>query len=491
MRSSGILMHISSLPGPYGIGTMGKQAYRFVDFLAAAGQHQWQVLPTGPTSYGDSPYQSFSTYAGNPYFIDLETLEEEKLLLPGEAARYDWGGDPSRVDYEKIYQGRAAILYQAYLLGWRRDEAQVVSFEEANRGWLEDYALYMALKRHFQMHSWQEWPADIRLRQPAAIQRYRAQLKNDIRFWTYVQYLYYRQWQALKSYANERGISIIGDIPIYVALDSADVWANPQVFQLDQEGRPRKVAGVPPDDYAQDGQLWGNPLYNWDYLKSTEYRWWMDRMSFLTQMFDRIRIDHFRGFESYYAIPAQEETARNGQWEPGPGMDFFRALKDRVGDFPFIAEDLGYLTPQVLEMVQEAGYPGMKVLHFAFDCWCQSLYLPFRYPHNCVVYTGTHDNQTTRGWFASLIDADRQFCRDYLDLAGDNRIAWKLTALAWSSVADLAIVPMQDLLDLDDDARMNTPSTSAGNWQWRMADGALTDQLAARLRHLTCTYGRI
>ena len=484
-------MHISSLPGPYGIGAMGREARRFVDFLAAAGQHHWQVLPAGPTSYGDSPYQSFSTYAGNPYFIDLAQLEEDQLLLPGEAARYDWGGDRGRVDYEKLYKSRTAVLNQAYLLGWRRDEEKVAAFEEANRRWLPDYALYMALKRHFSNKSWQEWPLDIRLRQPEAIRRYRAQLKNDIRFWTYVQYLFFTQWQELKIYANQRGVSIIGDIPIYVALDSADVWANPSVFQLGEDGRPTKVAGVPPDDYAKDGQLWGNPLYNWKKLDADGFGWWLDRMEFLTQMYDLIRIDHFRGFESYYAVPAQEDTARNGQWEQGPGMKFFQALKERVGDFPFIAEDLGYLTPQVLEMVKESGYPGMKVLHFAFDCWCQSIYLPFRYHHNCVVYTGTHDNQTTRGWFASLNDADRQFCRDYLDLAADNQVAWKLIALAWSSVADLAIAPMQDFLNLDDDARMNTPSTSQGNWQWRMADGALTDALAEKIRRLTCTYGRI
>lgn len=492
MRSSGILLHITSLPGPYGVGTMGPQARAFVDFLAQAGQRHWQVLPVGPTSYGDSPYQSFSTYAGSPYLISLEELEADGLLLAGEASSVDWGSDPLQVDYEKLYRGRTTVLRRAFERGGQRDRDQVAAFRREHKSWLEDYALFMALKTRFAMVCWQDWPdRALRLREPEALAQAGAELREDVDFWVYVQYLFYTQWQSLREYAGDQGVALVGDIPIYVALDSADAWSHPEILQLDGEGRPIRVAGCPPDAFTEDGQLWGNPLYNWEALAADGFGWWLDRVEILSRLYDVVRIDHFRGFESYYAIPAGAQNAKIGQWCPGPGLALFEAIRRRVGELRFIAEDLGFLTPQVRDMVTASGYPGMKVLQFAFDCWCQSDYLPFRYDHNCVVYTGTHDNNTILGWFASQNEADRQFCRDFLDLRDDREVCWKLIAAAWSSVADLAIAPMQDFLELGEEARMNEPSTLGGNWQWRMAQGVLTDGLAGRIRRLTCVYGRV
>ena len=382
-------MAVSSLPSPYGIGTLGKAAYDFADFLKDAGQSYWQMLPLGPTSYGDSPYQSFSAYAGNPYFIDPDMLAADGLLTAAECAAPDWGSDPRHVDYGKIYESRFTLLHKAYKRGWERDAEAVAAFAQDNARWLPDYALYMACKRHFGMKSWTEWPDDdLRLRKnEAVLDKYRTLLREDVQFFTYLQFLFFRQWTALRDYVHQQGIRIIGDLPIYVAMDSADVWAEPQFFQLDDDLVPKAVAGVPPDYFTADGQLWGNPLYDWPAHKATGFDWWKQRMKHATSIYDVVRIDHFRGFESYYSIPAGSTTAAGGHWEKGPDRDFIHAMQQTLGGGNIIAEDLGYLTPEVKAMLAESGYPGMKIMQFAFDSREPGNYLPYTYPHNSVVYT--------------------------------------------------------------------------------------------------------
>ena len=380
-RSSGILMPISSLPSPHGIGTLGTEARKFVDFLADAGQSWWQILPVSPTSYGDSPYQSFSAYAGNPYFIDLDLLCEDGLLTPEEVNAVNWGNDPAKVDYSAIYNGRFPLLRLATERGWERDADKVKTFLGENAAWLPDYALFMALKRHFGMKSWTDWPdEDVRLRRPEAVQRYQKELDEDIRLFTYIQYLFFRQWEALRAYAHEKGIGIIGDLPIYVAMDSADVWADPRAFQLDERNVPAEVAGVPPDYFTADGQLWGNPLYDWDAMKADGYSWWVRRIAGASRLYDILRIDHFRGLESYWAVPYGETTAKIGRWVKGPGMDLIGVLTAKFPNIQFIAEDLGYLTPEVRQLLKESGLPGMKVLQFAFDSREAANYLPHTSP---------------------------------------------------------------------------------------------------------------
>ena len=490
-RSCGILMPISSLPSPHGIGTLGAEARKFVDFLADAGQSWWQILPVGPTSYGDSPYQSFSAYAGNPYFVDLDLLCEDGLLTPAEVNSVNWGTDPAKVDYSAIYNSRFPLLHLAMERGWERDADKVAAFSEENASWLPDYALFMAVKRHFGMQSWTEWPdEDIRLRRPEAVARYQEELADDIRLFTYIQYLFFRQWEDLRSYAHEKGIGIIGDLPIYVAMDSADVWADPRAFQLDERNVPAEVAGVPPDYFTADGQLWGNPLYDWDAMKADGYTWWIRRIAGASRLYDILRIDHFRGLESYWAVPYGETTAKIGRWVKGPGMDFIGVLTEKFPNIQFIAEDLGYLTPEVRQLLEDSGLPGMKVLEFAFDSREAANYLPHTYPRHCVCYAGTHDNATLMGWKDEAAPADIAMARQYLGLNDEEGFHWGVLRGGQSSVADLFVAQMQDYLGLGSEARMNTPGILGGNWQWRMLSGQITDALTARIAGMARLYGR-
>lgn len=490
-RSSGILMPVSSLPSPYGIGTLGQAAREFADFLAAAGQSWWQMLPVGPTSYGDSPYQSFSAYAGNPYFIDLDYLREDGLLEQAEIDGLDWGGDPGRVDYAAIYENRFSLLQKAADRGWQRDTEAVAAFAAKNKEWLPDYALFMALKRHFGMTAWTAWPdREIRLRRPGAVTRYKKALEADIRLFTYIQYLFFRQWEALRAYAHEKGVGIIGDLPIYVSMDSADVWADPRSFQLDENNVPREVAGVPPDYFSADGQLWGNPLYDWEAMHRDGYQWWIRRISGAARLYDILRIDHFRGLESYWAVPYGETTAKIGRWVKGPGMDLLRVLTARFPNIQFIAEDLGYLTPEVQKLLQDSGFPGMKVLEFAFDSREPSNYLPHTYTPHCVCYAGTHDNATLMGWKDEADPADIAMARRYLGLHEEEGFHWGVLRGGMSSVSDLFVAQMQDYLGLGSDSRMNTPGTLGGNWQWRMLPGQITEELTKHIAEMTTLYGR-
>ena len=490
-RSCGILMPISSLPSPHGIGTLGAEARKFVDFLADAGQSWWQILPVGPTSYGDSPYQSFSAYAGNPYFVDLDLLCEDGLLTPAEVNSVNWGTDPAKVDYSAIYNSRFPLLHLAMERGWERDADKVAAFSEENASWLPDYALFMAVKRHFGMQSWTEWPdEDIRLRRPEAVARYQEELADDIRLFTYIQYLFFRQWEDLRSYAHEKGIGIIGDLPIYVAMDSADVWAAPRAFQLDERNVPAEVAGVPPDYFTADGQLWGNPLYDWDAMKADGYTWWIRRIAGASRLYDILRIDHFRGLESYWAVPYGETTAKIGRWVKGPGMDFIGVLTEKFPNIQFIAEDLGYLTPEVRQLLEDSGLPGMKVLEFAFDSREAANYLPHTYPRHCVCYAGTHDNAPLMGWKDEAAPADIAMARQYLGLNDEEGFHWGVLRGGQSSVADLFVAQMQDYLGLGSEARMNTPGILGGNWQWRMLSGQITDALTARIAGMARLYGR-
>ena len=489
-RSAGILLSITSLPGQYGIGCFSKNAYEFVDWLKEAGQTYWQILPLGPTSYGDSPYQSFSTFAGNPYFISLEELVEEGVLTEKECDGADFGKKADSIDYEKIYRSRYPLLHKAYERSRISEDPEYVRFVEENRWWLSDYALFMAVKDRFGGAPWTEWAEDIRLRRGNSMDDYRRELYFDIEFQQYLQYKFFCQWKKLKAYANEKGIQIIGDIPIYVAMDSADAWAHPELFQLNEQNVPTAVAGCPPDGFSATGQLWGNPLYRWEYHKSTGYDWWMSRMWYSFQLYDVVRIDHFRGFDSYYAIPAGAKTAKKGEWKKGPGMDLFRMLEKKLGTLNIIVEDLGFLTPSVRKMVKDSGFPGMKVLQFAFDPREESDYLPHNYTSHSVVYTGTHDNETSVGWFQTAPRECVSFAKKYLSLTKEEGYHWGMMRGAWASVSDLAIVPMQDVLGLGNKARMNTPSTLGCNWKWRAKKDQITPALAAKIRKYMKMYGR-
>lgn len=491
MRKGGILLPVSSIPSKYGIGTFSKQAYEFVDFLENAGQSFWQILPLGPTGYGDSPYQSFSTFAGNPYYIDLEELIKKEWLTEAECEAYDFGGNDRYVDYEKIYRSRFKILKTAYQRSKIGDNKEFQKFKAGNAMWLEDYALYMAVKNSFGGASWIEWDEEIKLRRPEAVKAYKEKFAEEIEFYQFQQFLFAAQWFALKAYANKKKISIIGDIPIYVAFDSADTWANPELFQLDGTCTPVGVAGCPPDSFSATGQLWGNPLYRWDYHKETGYEWWMRRIDYCYRLYDTVRIDHFRGFDEYYFIPYGDTTAEFGHWEKGPGYDIFKVMKEKIGKKPVIAEDLGFLTPSVIKLVQRTGYPGMKILQFAFDSREESDYLPHNYSNNSVVYTGTHDNDTTMGWYRLLNRQDKGFAKRYLNIKTTKDIHWEFIRAALSSVADTAIIPIQDYLGLGTEARINTPSTLGENWKWRLKEGQLDAGLAERIRKMTKLYGRI
>ena len=490
-RSSGILLPVSALPSPYGIGTLGRAAYEFVDFLAAAGQTWWQMLPVGPTSYGDSPYQSFSTYAGNPYFVDLDLLREDGLLTQAEIDAVDWGGDPARVDYEKIYRGRFPVLQKAAVRGRDRMREAVEVFQIENARWLPDYALFMALKRHFGMKAWTQWPEEAaRLHRPHALERYRRELEEDVWLFTFVQYLFFRQWNDLRTYAREKGVGIIGDLPIYVAMDSADVWSDPDSFQLDEQNLPVEVAGVPPDAFSETGQLWGNPLYRWEAMRQDGFGWWIRRVEGASRLYDVLRIDHFRGLESYWAVPSGAATAREGRWVKGPGMDLIGVLTGWFPHIQLIAEDLGYLTPEVKALLAQSGLPGMKVLEFAFDSREPSDYLPHTYPRNCVCYAGTHDNAPLLAWKEESSEEDLALAGRYLGLHAEEGFHWGVLRGGMSSVADLFVAQMQDYLGLGWESRMNTPGTLGGNWQWRVDRAALTPELAEKIAGMTRMYGR-
>lgn len=490
MRASGILMHISSFPGNTGIGTLGKYAYEFVDFLKKSGQKYWQILPIGPTGYGDSPYQSFSTFAGNPYFIDFDLLEKYGLLTKKDYYDIDWGDDPEKIDFEKIYNNRFSVLKKAALSFFSNFRGDYESFCEKNSFWLEDYALYMALKDKNGGLPWKEWDTGLKLRNCEALDNVKKELKREIDFWKMTQYLFFKQWNDLKRYANENGILIIGDIPIYVAGDSADVWANPENFLLDEDCDPIDVAGCPPDAFTDDGQLWGNPLYDWEYMKSDGYSWWKKRIEHICNICDFIRIDHFRGFESYYCIPADSKTAKTGEWRKGPGIAFFREMEAALGKKNIIAEDLGYLTYEVKEMLRESGYPGMKVLQFAFDSDGDNDYTLHNFTKNSVAYAGTHDNDTIIGFMKNTNYHTAKRAADYLRLTRDEGYNWGMMKAVWASISDTAIVTMQDLLGLGSEARMNFPSTTVNNWQWRAKEGYLSNELAQKLEYYTRLYHR-
>lgn len=490
MRRSGVLMPVSSLPSRFGIGGFSKEAYDFVDFLAASGQSLWQILPLGPTGYGDSPYQSFSTFAGSPYYISLDALIEEGLLTEEECASVDFGNDTKRVDYEKIYYTRFELLRKAFERANRSDDADYSAFVKENELWLKDYAMYMAVKDSLGGVSWIEWDEEIRLRKPKAMKKYEKELADDIAFYSYQQYLFSKHWSALKEYANKKGIQIVGDIPIYVAFDSADTWAKPELFQLDQKNVPTAVAGCPPDAFSATGQLWGNPLYRWDYHEETGFAWWMQRLAHCFDIYDIVRIDHFRGFDEYWAVPYGDETAENGEWKPGPGYKLFEVMKKTLGNRAVIAEDLGFLTPSVLKLVKKTGYPGMKILQFAFDSREESDYLPHNYVANSIVYTGTHDNDTTLGWYEKLNRKDKAFAKRYLNIKAKKDIQWEFIRAAMASVSDTCVIPMQDYLGLGTEARTNMPSTLGTNWKWRMLPGQFTQELADRILEMTRLYGR-
>jgi len=481
-------MPIFSLPSPYGIGTFGKEAYRFVDFLHKSGQSYWQILPLNPTNYGDSPYQSFSSYAGNPYFIDPDILIEEGLLNKEEADRFDFGED-ELIDYGKLYLHRESLLKIAFSR-FKKDES-FENFVLENSYWLDDFALFMTIKKKFSDTSWQNWSKPYRVRDREALKQVSSEYSELLSFYKFVQFKFSEQWKALKSYANGKGIKIIGDMPIYVAYDSADVWASPEQFALNKDGKPRKVAGCPPDAFSEDGQLWGNPIYNWKLMKEQKYVWWKKRISYALSLYDVLRIDHFRGFESYYAIPYGETSAKNGRWVKGPGIEFFDELKKKFGkNMPIIAEDLGHLTPAVFKMHRQTGFPGMKVLQFAFDSREESEYLPHNYIKNCVVYTGTHDNDTIMGWLKSAAPEDVRNAHNYLNYPNDEGFNWAMIKAAMMSVADTCIIMMNDLIGLDSSGRINVPSTVGANWKWRIKSECINEWLAEILYENTRLYGR-
>jgi 4-alpha-glucanotransferase len=497
-RSSGVLLHPTSLPGAWSIGDLGAHAYRFVDFLHQASQTLWQILPLGPTGYGDSPYQCFSAMAGNVLLISPERLVEAGLLNQADleqiAAPHQATFPSPTVDYEISHAFKSAMLARSFehfrSHGSAVQHDAFVEFCREQVGWLDDYALFIALKQQHDGASWHTWDRDLARRKKSAIKRAGEQLRDQVELEKYKQYIFFSQWLPLKAYANERGIRIMGDMPIFVAYDGADVWANPQLFYLDEDGLPTVVAGVPPDYFSATGQLWGNPLYCWDQMAKRGYSWWTERISVALQVYDMLRIDHFRGFAAYWEVPANEETAINGQWVPGPGAALFKAIERKLGQLPLIAEDLGLITEDVHELRDQFDLPGMIVLQFAFGGKADNIYLPHNHHKNTVVYTGTHDNDTTIGWFDNLDVASREHVRRYLGHSADD-IAWDLLRMALASVGDMAIIPLQDLLRLDSSARMNTPGVPSGNWAWRFAEHELSDGLAEGLRLLTETYGRI
>lgn len=489
-RGAGILLAVTSLPSPYGIGTMGKEAFRFVDTLSDLRQKYWQVLPIGPTSFGDSPYQSFSAFAGNPYLIDLDILIAEGLLKQEEVDGCNWGNKKDDVDYALIYESRFKVLKSAFERFDAKDEA-FRKFCKENKDWLEDYSLYMAVKDEMNGREWLSWEKGLRDREAGALERYKELLKEQIVFWMFLQYKFFEQWSALKSYANEQGIRIIGDIPLYVALDSADVWANREQFKLNEEGRPIEVAGCPPDAFSDDGQKWGNPLYDWEKMESEGFGWWKKRMEANGRLFDIIRIDHFIGVAKYYSIPAEDETARNGRWNKGPGKKLTDMIEKTLGKSRIIAEDLGVAVPAVKKLLAKTGWPGMHVLLFAFDGNTANEHLPHNYADgNLVVYAGTHDNETVVGYFRDKTKQELAYLYEYLNIKKKADIPDAVIRAAYASVADIVIMQMQDLLKLGNEARMNFPSTVGTNWRWRVLKGSLGEERRAWIRTMTLLYRR-
>ena len=497
MRTCGVLMHITSLPSPYGVGTLGSEAYKFVDFLKKAGQTYWQILPVGPTGFGDSPYQSYSAFAGNPMLIDIDELIKAGLVSEDDKDLKILAEKKEFADFGQMFSFKRLILAKAHAaFAANADSEQKYLFGKfcrKNAWWLDDYAMFMSMKYFFKQVMWTEWADSYRLRDPQTLAKYAEEHGVDIDCWKFMQFLFFRQYKKLKKYANKRGISIYGDMPIYVSMDSSDIWANPEMFMLDSDRKPTKVAGCPPDDFSPTGQLWGNPLYDWDYMDKDGYKWWISRVKYSAKLFDLTRIDHFRGFESFYAIPAEDETAEHGEWLKGPSMKLFRAIKAALGDVPLVAEDLGFLTDDVKAMLSEAGYPGMKILEFGFG-GDNSDYLPHNYVKNSVVYIGTHDNETALGWYMGMDKKGRKRVRKYLGLskgASDSDIVWALVRAAYASVSDGCVIQMQDLLCLDNRARMNIPSTiGGGNWAWRLKGGECTPELAKKLKKLAKVYYR-
>ena len=494
-RSSGVLLHPTSLPGRFGIGDLGSHAYTFVDFLVNSKQSLWQVLPLGPTGYGDSPYQCFSAFAGNPLLISPDRLVEDGYL-PAKAISDVPNFPAARVDFGWVIDYKTELLRRAFehFQSQARPTQQQAfeQFSEQHAGWLDDYALFMAVKtHHVEEHGgvWNTWPQEIARRTPEGLQKWREKLRDEVQYYKFLQFLFFQQWQALKNYANERGVRIVGDVPIFVAFDSADVWANPELFFLEEDGSPSVVAGVPPDYFSETGQRWGNPLYRWEHIAQNDYEWWTRRLAMTLATVDIVRIDHFRGFEGYWEIPATEPTAVRGRWVKGPGAAVFQAIRDRLGELPIIAEDLGVITSEVEALRDRFDFPGMKILQFAFGGERNSNFLPHNFVKNCVVYTGTHDNETTRGWYRNANVQEKDHVRRYIARSGDD-IAWDMIRLALASVANMAVVPMQDLLDLGNDARMNYPSKESGNWQWRYTENMLTSVIAQRLREMAVLYGR-
>lgn len=491
-RTSGVLMHISSLPNPYGIGSFGRSAYQFVDFLKETQQTYWQILPLTTTSYGDSPYQSFSASAGNPYFIDLDLLIEEGLLEESDLEGTDFGQDPSQVDYALIFKHRHQILEKAVVRFKQQGPSkEYISFIEANQDWLEPFAEYMAIKEHFDLKAWYEWDEDIRLRQDSALNHYRQILSEEMDYHRVTQFFFIYQWQKLKDYANQQNIQIVGDIPIYVARDSVEMWHHPEYFRVDESADPIVVAGTPPDVFTSEGQFWGNPIYDWEYMKDNQYDWWIRRFEESFKLYDLVRIDHFRGFESYWEVPFSAETAAEGSWVKGPGYELFKVVNDALGQLNIIAEDLGFMTQEVIEMREATGFPGMKILQFGFLGSEDSTDLPHHYGENTIAYVGTHDNETAMGWYLdTATEAMKKQVDNYLGIRPGETVADALNRGIAMSPSCIAIYSMQDLLSLDNRARMNVPSTVGGNWQWRMTEDQLTPQVKEFLSSLTETYFR-
>lgn len=489
-RKNGVLFHISSLPGNTGIGTIGENAYKFVDLLANANQTYWQILPVGPTSYGDSPYQSFSTFAGNPYFIDFDILEKQGFLSKEDYQNINWGDNPNYADFGILYTKRREVFSKLQENFSKKIPEDYLSFCKQNAFWLDDYALFMTIKDANNGSAFNTWPEDIRCRKPEAIKEWKKKGHKEIEYYKMLQYFFAKQWKNLKEYANSKGIQIIGDIPIYVSADSADVWSFPELFQLDKKLTPKKVAGCPPDGFSATGQLWGNPVYNWNYHKKTEYNWWIKRIKQSLKTYDVLRIDHFRGFDSYYAIPYGSPTAENGKWEKGPGLDLFNCIKKKLGNVPIIAEDLGFLTDSVKKLLKDSGFPGMKVLQFAFSPDLKSEYLPFRHIQNSIVYTGTHDNETIIGWTNTASKEEVETAMSYYQLSDKNQLRFAMMYSAMASVANTCIITMQDLIGLGSEARMNMPSTQGSNWKWRATMQQVMSVDFDSLKKYTQFYGR-
>lgn len=481
-RSSGVLLHITSLPGKYGIGDLGKEAYDLVDFLAKAKQKLWQILPTGPTGYGDSPYQTFSAFAGNPLFIDMNNLAERKLVSLQDLST-DFQFNEKKVEYEKVRKFKEEKLKIAFN-NFDITNTKFTNFIAEESWWLDDFALFMSLKEHFNGKAWSKWNEEIKLHKKEAVDHYCKCLEKQINYHKFCQFIFFEQWAKLKKYTNKKGVKIIGDIPICISADSSDAWANSQLFQFDENNIPNKVAGVPPDYFSKTGQLWGNPLYNWKILEEQNFTWWINRFKAMQKQIDIMRLDHFRGFEAYWAVSAGENTAINGEWQKAPGEKFFEAVLGELGEIPIIAEDLGIITKEVENLRDKFEFPGMKILQFAFDSDMENNYLPHKYKKKCVVYTGTHDNETTLGWFKNSSTERKELIKTYLQKE-EIDICWDMLEIAWKSEADMAIAPMQDFLCLDNFARINTPGNPDGNWQWRVAKEQLSSELTQKIKNLT------